>query len=94
MNETGSKGYVVIVVMKLLSGKLYLGHSVFTNIVYNSYLLAKKLLNNGTYSTGSLGVNRKNSLRNKELQAESEIYYSNCEIGAILHHNMKMKSMR
>ncbi|CAK1578001.1 unnamed protein product [Parnassius mnemosyne] len=48
------KGHAEKVVMHLLEEKLGNGHEVYMDNYYNSYILAKKLLEKNTYCTGTL----------------------------------------
>lgn len=52
--EVTGKGHAEKVVMELLQGKLNNGHELYMDNFYNSFGLAKKLLENNTYCTGTL----------------------------------------
>lgn len=53
-SEVSGKGHAERVVMQLLENKLQNGHSIYMDNYYNSVSLAKKLLDNQTYCTGTL----------------------------------------
>ncbi|KAF2892508.1 hypothetical protein ILUMI_13665 [Ignelater luminosus] len=77
MHETGKKRHAD---KELLSGKLNVGHNF-----YNSYGLAKKLLDNRTYCTGTLLVDRKNSskeVKDSKLRVRDTI--TKCANGIII----------
>lgn len=59
MDDMGRKGHAANVVFHLLEEKLNAGHSVYMDSYYNSYDLSYKLLQQNTYSTGTLRINRK-----------------------------------
>lgn len=61
LDDSGGKGHADKVVMKLMEDKLNVGHSVYMDNFYNSYGLAKKLLDNKTHCTGTLRIDRKNN---------------------------------
>lgn len=52
--EVTGKGHAEKVVMQLLEDKLQSGHSIYMDNYYNSFTLAKRLLDNNTYCTGTL----------------------------------------
>lgn len=52
--EVTGKGHAEKVVMLLLEEKLQNGHSIYMDNYYNSFTLAKRLLDNNTYCTGTL----------------------------------------
>lgn len=52
--DVTGKGHAEKVVMQLLQKKLNNGHAVYMDNFYNSYSLAKKLLDEKTYCTGTL----------------------------------------
>ena len=56
---TGGKGHAQKVVLELLAGKLGQGYSVYMDSFYNSIELALLLLEQRTFSTGTLRVSRK-----------------------------------
>lgn len=53
LGDFGGKGHVDKTVKHLLDDKLNKGHSVYMDNYYNSYDLAKFLLSNETYCTGT-----------------------------------------
>ncbi|KAJ8965325.1 hypothetical protein NQ314_004211, partial [Rhamnusium bicolor] len=59
MDSKGGKGHASKVVMKLLQHKLNSGHSVYMDNYYNSCTLARELLDNQTFCTGTLRADRK-----------------------------------
>lgn len=59
VDDLGGKGHAANVVLKLMQGKLGNGHSLYMDNFYNSVPLAKKLLSNRTYCTGTLRASRK-----------------------------------
>lgn len=60
-DELGGIGHAEKVVLKLANNYLNNGHSIFMDNFYNSYSLAKKLLEKNTYCTGTLRAGRKES---------------------------------
>lgn len=52
--DLSGTGHASKVVQSLMEGKLNCGHSLYMDNFYNSVLLAKKLLENETYCTGTL----------------------------------------
>ncbi|XP_026746249.1 piggyBac transposable element-derived protein 4-like [Trichoplusia ni] len=52
--DVSGKGHAEKVVMELLQGKLNNGHELYMDNFYNSFGLAKKLLDHNTYCTGTL----------------------------------------
>ncbi|XP_050504786.1 piggyBac transposable element-derived protein 4-like [Diabrotica virgifera virgifera] len=60
-DDSGGKGHVNKVVLHLLEGKLNVGHCVYMDNFYNSFDLAKNLLEFSTYCTGTLRIDRKNN---------------------------------
>ncbi|KAJ8710273.1 hypothetical protein PYW07_009639 [Mythimna separata] len=61
--EVTGKGHAEKVVMELLQGKLNNGHELYMDNYYNSFSLAKKLLENNTYCTGTLRKDLKENPR-------------------------------
>lgn len=61
LDTMGGKGHADKVVLHLMEERLNLGHSLFMDNYYNSVQLAKKLLDFGTYCTGTLRGDRKGS---------------------------------
>jgi hypothetical protein len=61
LGDFGGVGHAANVVLHLLHEKLDVGHAIYMENFYNSYNLAKQLLDRKTYSTGTLRVNRKNT---------------------------------
>lgn len=61
LDELGGKGHAQKVVLELLRGKLSNGHSLYMDNFYNSFELAKLLLDQRTYCTGTLRADRKGS---------------------------------
>lgn len=59
LDDLGGKGHSANVVLKLMQEKLGCGHSLYMDNYYNSFVLASKLLANGTYCTGTLRMERK-----------------------------------
>lgn len=59
LDELGGSGHTQKVVMHLMKEKLNVGHSLFMDNFYNSINLAEVLLQNNTYSTGTLRKDRK-----------------------------------
>lgn len=59
IDELAGKGHAANVVLKLMERKLDVGHSLYMDNYYNSFLLASKLLSRGTYCTGTLRIDRK-----------------------------------
>lgn len=53
------KGHATKVVLHLMRGKLYAGHSLYMDSYYNSFVLASKLLSRDTYCTGTVRQDRK-----------------------------------
>lgn len=58
-DEISGQGHSVKVVMKLMERMLNNGHSLYLDNFYNSFHLAATLLQNNTYCTGTLQMNRK-----------------------------------
>lgn len=58
--ELSGKGHTKKIVMKLMEERLNIGHSLHLDNFYNSFSLATTLLQNMTYCTGTLQLNRKN----------------------------------
>ncbi|CAK1596431.1 unnamed protein product [Parnassius mnemosyne] len=58
-HEVSGKGHAEKVVMQLMNEKLHNGHALYMDNFYNSLGLAKKLLDNNTYCTGTLRINLK-----------------------------------
>ncbi|CAG4963476.1 unnamed protein product [Parnassius apollo] len=52
--EVAGKGHAEKVVMQLMEKHLQNGHSLYMDNYYNSFHLAKRLLENRTYCTGTL----------------------------------------
>ncbi|CAB3221935.1 unnamed protein product [Arctia plantaginis] len=70
-SEVAGKGHAEKVVMELLHEKLNCGHELHMDNLYNSFGLAKKLLDNNTYCTGTLRKDLKENpreLMNKKLK--------------------------
>lgn len=61
LDELAGKGHSTNVVLQLMKEKLNVGHSLYMDNFYNSYELSKKLLEQKTYSTGTLQATRKNT---------------------------------
>lgn len=61
LDDLGGKGHAANVVLKLMERKLGVGHSLFMDNYYNSFMLASKLLSKDTYCTGTLRIDRKHS---------------------------------
>ncbi|CAH2003741.1 unnamed protein product [Acanthoscelides obtectus] len=57
----GGVGHTAKVVLYLMRNYLNAGHAVFMDNFYNSYSLAKKLLEVNTYCTGTLKAGRKDT---------------------------------
>lgn len=57
--EVAGKGHAEKVVMDLLHKKINSGHEIYMDNFCNSFGLAKKLLDNKTYGTGTLRKNLK-----------------------------------
>jgi predicted fused transcriptional regulator/phosphomethylpyrimidine kinase len=55
----GAKGHAANVVLHLMETKLNVRHSLFMDNYYNSYDLARLLLDRGAYCTGTLRIDRK-----------------------------------
>lgn len=62
--DTGGPGHTEKVVLKLLDGKLSVGHAVYMDNFYNSVSLSEKLLHAKTYTTGTLRANRGGNPKN------------------------------
>lgn len=65
-DDLGGVGHAANVVLHLTKNKLNLGHSLYMDNFYNSYDLAKKLLEAKTYCTGTLRNKRKNNPKEVE----------------------------
>lgn len=61
LDDMGGTGHTERVVLHLLEEKLNAGHSVYMDNFYNSYCLSKTLLEQNTYSTGTLRISRKHT---------------------------------
>lgn len=59
LDDFGGKAHAQRVVLHLLEGKLNAGHHLYMDNYYNSFVLAKILLENGTNCTGTLRLDRK-----------------------------------
>ncbi|CAH2001077.1 unnamed protein product [Acanthoscelides obtectus] len=59
LDTIGGKGHSQKVVLELLRGKLLHGHSIYMDNFYNSFELAKTLLQQKTFCTGNLRTDRK-----------------------------------
>ncbi|XP_046980692.1 piggyBac transposable element-derived protein 4-like [Schistocerca americana] len=59
--DMGGKGHAEKIVLHLLEEKVNVGHHIYMDNFYNSFALAKTLLNAKTHCTGTLRVNRKNT---------------------------------
>ncbi|KAK9739039.1 Transposase IS4 [Popillia japonica] len=59
-DDLGGKGHTEKVVMDLLKEKLNARHIVYMDNCYNSFKLAQLLLENRTYCTGTLRIDRTN----------------------------------
>lgn len=84
--EVAGKGHAYKVVMKLMDGKLQSGHTLYMDNFYNSYELAKKLLDLNTYCTGtlrkSLKSNPKEVVTKKLAKGENmSMYRDNVHVG-------------
>lgn len=81
LDSEGGKGHTRNVVMNLMKNHLNNGHSLFMDNFYNSVDLAKELLLNKTYCTGTLRKNRKGnppSVKDAKLKpGESKAQYLN-----------------
>ncbi|CAG5030355.1 unnamed protein product [Parnassius apollo] len=53
-HDVAGKGHAEKVVMQLMEEKLHNGHSLYMDNYYNSFHLAKRLLHNKTYCSGTL----------------------------------------
>ncbi|KAK9711492.1 Transposase IS4 [Popillia japonica] len=62
LDEMGGRGHAQKVVLHLLQGKLNEGHHVYMDNYYNSFELARKLLDFKTFCTGTLRLDRKHTL--------------------------------
>lgn len=60
-DQLGGLGHAEKIVMSLMQNYLNVGHSLYMDNYYNSYGLAKRLLEKNTYCTGTLRANRKDS---------------------------------
>ncbi|KAG5866929.1 hypothetical protein JTB14_019776 [Gonioctena quinquepunctata] len=60
LDEIGGRGHAQKVVLHLMENKLNVGHHLYMDNYYNSFDLAKNLLNQGTNCTGTLRLDRKN----------------------------------
>lgn len=73
----GGKGHAQKVVLELMRGKLCQGHSVYMDNFYNSFDLAKNLLDQKTYCTGTLRADRKgapNDVVRAKLKKGTQVY--------------------
>ncbi|XP_015375053.1 PREDICTED: piggyBac transposable element-derived protein 4-like [Diuraphis noxia] len=61
-DDMEGQGNASIVVLYLMSEKLENGHSLYMDNFYNSFDLATLLIQKNTYCTGTLRLNRKNTL--------------------------------
>lgn len=61
LDDLGGKGHSQKIVMHLLEDRLNLGHHVYMDNYYNSFDLARNLLDKKTHCTGTLRSNRKNT---------------------------------
>lgn len=55
-SEVTGKGHAGKVVLQLLEEKLKSGHEIYMDNFYNSFNLAKKLLDNETFCTGTAKI--------------------------------------
>lgn len=60
LDEIGGKGHAQKVVLNLMENKFNVGHHLYMDNYYNSFNLAKTLLDRGTHCTGTLRLDRKN----------------------------------
>ncbi|CAG5024854.1 unnamed protein product [Parnassius apollo] len=79
--EVAGKGHAEKVVMQLMEKHLQNGHSLYMDNYYNSFHLAKRLLENRTYCTGNL---RKDLKENPK-----EVYQKNTEKKVKIYHVFK-----
>lgn len=81
LDDIGGKGHAEKVVMHLMEGKLGVGHSLYMDNFYNSYGLAKKLIDHETHCTGTLRLDRKcnpKEIKSAKLKTgETKAQYSN-----------------
>ncbi|GFY54529.1 piggyBac transposable element-derived protein 4 [Trichonephila inaurata madagascariensis] len=61
LDDYGGQKHTQKIVLRLLNEKLNVGHHVFMDSYYNSFDLAKLLLDKKTHCTGTLKANRKNN---------------------------------
>ncbi|XP_049762380.1 piggyBac transposable element-derived protein 4-like [Schistocerca cancellata] len=66
LDDLGGRGHAQKIVLHLLDEKLNAGHHVYMDNYYNSFALAKLLLDKKTHCTGTLRANRKDTP--KEIQ--------------------------
>lgn len=60
LDEIGGRGHAKKVVLHLMENKFNVGHHLYMDNYYNSFDLAKTLLDRGTHCTGTLRLDRKN----------------------------------
>ncbi|KAJ8943558.1 hypothetical protein NQ314_009712 [Rhamnusium bicolor] len=60
LDEIGGRGHAQKVVLHLMENKLNVGQHLYMDNYYNSFDLAKTLLDQGTHCTGTLRLDRKN----------------------------------
>ncbi|KAG5862912.1 hypothetical protein JTB14_024280 [Gonioctena quinquepunctata] len=60
LDEIGGRGHAQKVVLHWMENKLNVGHHLYMDNYYNSFDLAKNLLDQGTDCTGTLRLDRKN----------------------------------
>lgn len=81
LDELGGKGHAEKVVMHLVKDYLNKGHSIFMDNYYNSCQLARNLIKNKTFCTGTLRSGRKGGpkkvFEKKLAVGESKAQYSN-----------------
>lgn len=59
LQQPHSNSHTENVVMNLMEGKLFKGHSLYMDNYYNSVNMARTLISKNTYCTGTLRSNRK-----------------------------------
>lgn len=77
----GGTGHTEKIVLHLLEEKLGNGHAVYLDNFYNSVQLAKKLLDNKTYCTGTLRIDRRDNPKElvsiKLKKGENKSFFNN-----------------
>lgn len=75
LDEIGGRGHAQKVVLHLMENRLNVGHHLYMDNYYNSFDLAKTLLDQGTHCTGTTKIGQKKCTHRRQKRKTSQGQY-------------------